>query len=251
VLAHTKLAVTQAVAAVPVEPLVDPVAVPLVGLVRRNEELHFHLLELAHAEEEVTGGDLVAKRLPGLGDSERRLASRDLEDVLEVDEDSLRGLRPKEGTRALFLERADRRLEHQVELARLGQVALGRLTGPLARLAPAVRVLQLVRPEAQLAGTAVDQRVAEPADMAGRFPDLGMQDHRRVDCDDVVAVSHHRLEPARPDVVLHQDAVVAVVVRRAHAAVDLGGREDEPASAGERNDLVHRHRLAHRAGFRR
>src|SRR4029078_8544053 len=97
VLAHTKLAVTQAVAAVPVEPLVDPVAVPLVCFVRRDEELHLHLLELAHAEEEVAGGDLVAKRLPGLGDSERRLASRDLKDVLEVDEDSLCGLRPQEG----------------------------------------------------------------------------------------------------------------------------------------------------------
>ena len=46
-------------------------------------------------------------------------------------------------------------------------------------------------------------------------------------------------EPQRADVVLHQHAVVAVVVGRAEAAVDLRGREDEAAPAAERDDLVH------------
>src|SRR5207253_11131208 len=125
----------QAVAEVPVEPLFDPIAVPLLRLVRRNEVLHLHLLELAHAEEEVAGRDLVAEGLADLRDAERRSATCDLEHVLEVDEDPLGRLRPQEGARALLLQRAHRRLEHQVELPRLGQVALRRLAWALARLA--------------------------------------------------------------------------------------------------------------------
>src|SRR5204863_459411 len=50
----------------------------------------------------------------------------------------------------------------------------------------------------------------------------------------------HGAQPLRANVVLHQHAVVAVVVRRAEAAVDLGGREDEAAPPAQRDDLVHR-----------
>jgi hypothetical protein len=113
------------------------VLVPLLGLVGRDEELHLHLLELERAEDEVARGDLVAKRLADLGDAERRLLAREAEDGLEVQEDALRGLGAQVDRRAGLLHRADRRLEHEVELARLGEVALGRLAGVLGRLAPA------------------------------------------------------------------------------------------------------------------
>ena len=73
------------------------------------------------------GRDLVAERLADLRDPERRLAPGELSDVLEVDEDPLRGLGAQEDGRARLLDRADARLEHQVELTRLGQVALARL----------------------------------------------------------------------------------------------------------------------------
>jgi hypothetical protein len=73
----------------PLEPLLDPVAVPLLRLGRRHEVLHLHLFELERAEDEVAGRDLVPERLPDLGDPERRLASGDLGDVLEVDENAL------------------------------------------------------------------------------------------------------------------------------------------------------------------
>src|SRR5207237_8023227 len=95
----------------------------------------------------------------------------------------------------------------------------------------------------QLAGAAVDERVGEAGDVAGRLPDAWVEDDRRVEGDDVVALLHHRAEPGRADVVLRQDAVVAVVVRRADAAVDLRGREDEAAAAAEGDDRVHRQRL--------
>ncbi len=222
-------------------PLGDPVLVPLRGLVRRDEELHLHLLELAHPEEEVARRDLVAERLADLRDPERRLAARELEDVLEVDEDPLRRLGAEVRRRARVLHRPDLRLEHEVELARLGEVAVGAFAGALARLAAALRVLEPVGAEAELAGAAVDERVAEAGDVAGRLPDARVEDHRGVEGDDVVALLHHRAQPERADVVLREDAVVAVVVRRADPAVDLGGREDEAAPPAERHDLVHRH----------
>ena len=81
-----------------------------------HEELHLHLLELARAEDEVAGSDLVAERLADLGDAERRLLAAELEDVFEVDEDALRGLGAQVGDGALVFHRADRRLEHEVEL---------------------------------------------------------------------------------------------------------------------------------------
>ena len=80
----------------------------------------------------------------------------------------------------------------------------------------------------------------KPCDVPGRLPDARVEDDRGVERHDVVALLHHRVEPERADVVLRQDAVVAVVVRRAEPAVDLGRREDEAAPPAEGDDLVHR-----------
>src|SRR5215212_3744726 len=240
VLAHAQAAAPEPVAEIPGEPLVDPVAVPLLGLGRWDEVLHLHLLELADAEKEVAGRDLVAERLPDLRDAERRSSASELQHVLEVDEDPLRGLRSEVRARARLLHRPDRRLEHEVELARLRQVALLVLAGLLARLAAALRVLELVGAKAQLARAAVDERVAEALDVTGRLPHARMEDHCGIERDDVVALQDHGLEPARLDVVLQQDAVMAVVVRRAEPAVDLRGREDEAAPPAQRDDLLHR-----------
>src|ERR1700687_904936 len=59
---------------IPLQPGVDPILVPLPGRGRLDEELHLHLLEFAGAEDEVAGGDLVAKALADLADTERRLS---------------------------------------------------------------------------------------------------------------------------------------------------------------------------------
>ena len=120
------------------------------------------------------GRDLVPERLADLRDPERRLAPRDLGDVLEVDEDALRRLGPEVDVDAGLLHRADTRLEHQVELPRLGQVAVGRLAGPLRGplAAPDLLVFgigEMVGAEALLARAAVDERVAEAA-RRGRKP---------------------------------------------------------------------------------
>ena len=105
--AHAQVALAHAVAEVPAHALVHPVAVPLLRLGRRHEELHLHLLELEGAEDEVPRRDLVAERLPDLRDPERRLPARDLGDVLEVDEDALRGLGAEVRVLSGLLDRAD------------------------------------------------------------------------------------------------------------------------------------------------
>ena len=85
-------------------------------------------------------------------------------------------------------------LEHQVELARLGErPALAAVrAGDLRR-----RALEVVLAEAELAVAAVDHRVAEAGDVARRLPDARVHDDRRVDADDVVAQVHHVAPPGR------------------------------------------------------
>src|SRR6185503_18929362 len=183
--------------------------------------------------------DLVAERLADLRDPERGLAAGELRDVLEVDEDPLGGLGPEEHALTCLLDRPDARLEHQIELARLGEIAVRGLAWPLAGLAPALFLSEVVGTEALLAGAAVDEWIGEPRDVARRLPDLRVEDDRGVEGDDVVALLHHRLEPACLHVLLEEDAVVAVVVRRAEPTVDLRRRKDETAPARERDDLVH------------
>ena len=111
-----------------------------------------------------------------------------------------------------------------------------------------LRIGQMIGAEPQLARAAVDERIGEAADVARRLPDARVEDDRRVERDDVVALAHHRLEPARLDVLLEQHAVVPVVVGRAETAVDLRRREHEAAPAGERDDLVHRDHVGHSSG---
>ena len=80
---------------------------------------------------------------------------------------------------------------------------------------------QLVEPEAPVVGLALDQRVAERADVPGRHPDLRVHEDPGVEPDDVVALLDHRPPPGALDVVLELDAERPVVPHGVDAAVDL------------------------------
>ena len=138
-------------------------------------------------------------------------------------------------------------LEHQVELARLGELAAALRAAQLGVRVAAFgldRLAQVVLAPAPLAlAEALDERVGEALEVARGLPDPRVLEDRRVEGDDVVAVLEHRPPPLVLDVVLQQDPVVAVVVGRAEAAVDLRGGEDEAAPLAERDDLLHRHRV--------
>ena len=166
---------------VPAHPGVAPVAVPLGRVVGRHEELHLHLFEFAGPEHEVAGGDLVAKGLSDLGDAEWRLLARRVHHVGEVDEHALGCFRAQIHLGRRFDHWTGVGLEHEVELAGLGQRA-----GPAARWA-GFRILELVLAVPGPALPAVHEWVGEVGQVAGSLPDGGRREDRGVETDHVVA----------------------------------------------------------------
>ena len=199
---------------------------------RLDEELHLHLLELPHAEHEVARRDLVAERLADLRDPERDLLARGRLDLREVHEHRLGGLGAKEHLVVVVGDRTHVGLEHQVEVAGIGE-ALAAAVGADAG------IRQMVLAEALVAAQALDERIGEHLEVPARLPDLGRHDDGGVEADDVVAPLHHRAPPRLLDVVLELDAQWAVVPRRPQTTVDLGGLEGEAAAFRERDDLIH------------
>ena len=62
---------------------------------RLHEELHFHLLELAHTEDELTSYDFVTESLTNLGDTERNLHTTGFLYIQVIYEDTLCRFRAK------------------------------------------------------------------------------------------------------------------------------------------------------------
>ena len=193
-----------------------------------DEELHLHLLELAGAEDEVARGDFVAERLADLGDAEREFGARGGEDVVEVDEDALRGFGAQPHLARGVLNGSGERLEHQVEQTRGGEggAVVGALFG----------VVEVVGAVALVAGKALGERVGEVVGVAAGDPDLRVLNDGAVEADDVVALVDHRAPPRFLDVALEFDAERAVVPTGADAPVDFAGGEDEAPPLGERDD---------------
>ena len=87
-----------------------------------HEKLHLHLLELTHAEDELTGHDFVAEGLTYLCDTEGDLHTARLLHVQVVDEDTLRRLGAEVHLHGTFGRGTHLGGEHQVELTYLGPV---------------------------------------------------------------------------------------------------------------------------------
>ena len=85
------------------------------GLVRLDEKLQLHLLELARAEGVIARRNLVPERLAHLRDAERHFLAGRFQHVLELGEDRLRRLGAEVGDVALVGDRTDVSFEHQVE----------------------------------------------------------------------------------------------------------------------------------------
>ena len=234
---------------VPLRALFDPVLVQLFVLAGLDEVLHLHLLELAGAEDEVAGGDLVAEALAQLGDAERRLLAAAGHHVGEVEEDALGGLGPQVVQTGLVLDHAEVGLEHHVEVAGFGPRAAGAAVGagePVEvdrvgicdALLGRVVLLHVVGAIALVAGLALGQGVREGAQVAAGLPGLRGQDDAGVEADDVVARGDHRAPPLALDVLLELDTERAVVPGRPRAAVDLTTGIDETSALAEVDDIV-------------
>src|SRR6185436_19539298 len=146
----------------------------------------------------------------------------------------------------LVLNRAQKRLEHHVEISRLGPLATGAAvwagdllkTGRFAAF-PGLEVLfQMIRAEAPVTRQTFSQRVVECIDMPGGHPHAAGQDHRGIKANDVFPLGHHRAPPLFLDVLLELNAERAVVPGRAGPAVDLPSGEDEATAFTQTDDVV-------------
>ena len=88
-----------------------------------DEELHLHLLELAHAENELPGHNFVTESLANLGDTERNLHAAGLLDIQIVDKNTLSGLRTQVDEVGAVGRGTHGGGEHKVELTYVGPVA--------------------------------------------------------------------------------------------------------------------------------
>ena len=143
-------------------------------------------------------------------DAERHLPAGGIHDVLEVDEDALRRLRAQPDLVGGILHRAHEGAEHQVETARLGELAAALRAAKLyplpqpnsslslwervrVRASPRFqRLQQVVLPETLVALAALHQRVAEIFDVAAGFPGAGVHQDGGVQPHHVVAPGDDR-----------------------------------------------------------
>ena len=236
-------------------PIVEPLEVGA-GLA---EEFKLHLFELADAEDEVAGRDLVAEALADLTDAERHFETGSALDVEEVDKDALSGLRAQVQRADSVLGDALEGLEHQVELSDAGEVALaadgaGDLVigdvffhlgvvpagdALLNALALHIVLDEVVGAVTGLAALAVHQGVGEASDVAACDPYVGVHQDRAVDAGVERIFLHEFLPPRALDVVFELDAERTVVPCVGEPAVDLAAGEDEASALAEGDEFVH------------
>ena len=141
---------------VPVQAQLLPLFKPRHVRSRLDKELHLHLLELTRAKNEVAGSNLVAKCLADLRDAKGHFLTHRLLHVEKVHENTLRRFRSQIHHRRALFKRAHERLEHQVEVPRLGELTGVVLPRLLAGFLQAPCVLKFVSAEAPFARFAVD-----------------------------------------------------------------------------------------------
>src|SRR5688572_28390984 len=95
----------------------------------------------------------------------------------------------------------------------------------------------------------VNQRIAERIFVSGILPGQPIQDDRRIEAFDVVALVNHPAPPSLAHIVGEFDTQRPVVPRAAKAAVDFRRWINEAATLRQRNDgldVWSRHRLVNR-----
>ena len=122
VVMETVFLVTQTEGLVPTQTLLTPIVEPLQLLAGTHKELHLHLFEFAHTEDELASHNLVAEGLADLCDAEWDTHAADLLDIQEVHKDALSCLRSQIYIHRRIGAAAHLCLEHEVELTHVGPV---------------------------------------------------------------------------------------------------------------------------------
>src|SRR5574344_749628 len=86
------------------------------------EELHFHLFEFAHTENELTGNDLITESLTYLSNTERYLHTTGFLNIQVIDKNTLCSLGTKIYFACAFSSRTHFGREHQVKLTNISPV---------------------------------------------------------------------------------------------------------------------------------
>ena len=241
-----------------VAPVLEPFQVGI-GLA---EELQLHLLKLAHTEDEVAGGDLIAEALADLTNAEGQLAAGRALDIHKVDKDALCGFRTQINGVLGILGNALEGLEHQVELADIGKVVLAaggagdivllhkifhlRLgkgidgAGQLKAVLGTPVLNDFIGTEALVAFAAVHQRVGKAGKMAGGHPGLGVHQDGGILADIIGVLLDEFLPPGALDVVLQLHAQGAVIPGVGQSAVNLAAGVNKPAVLTQVYQGIHR-----------
>ena len=225
-----------------------------------TEEFQLHLLELAGTEGKVAGGYLVAEGLAHLSYAEGQLPAGSALYVLKVYKDALRGLGAEVDLAGSVLIYALEGLEHHVELANAGKVALSALRALYALLCnilghflvgPAVRVdvgkamlvgivlYELVSPEPGLAGFTVHEGIVEADDVTGGHPGLRVHQYCAIHAYIIWALLNKLAPPGLFYVVLEFNAQWAVIPCVGKAAVYIRARKYKAAVITQCNYLIH------------
>ena len=244
------------------EPVVaegPPVLEPLQIRAGLAEEFQLHLFKLPDAEDEVPRGNLVAEGLAHLAHAEGQFPPGGALDGREVHKDALGRLRAEIDFVGRVLRDALVGLEHEVEAADVGEVALPAsgtgnlflpdegnqfllahgLHGDIQALLPHIVLHQLVGPVAHFAGLAVDEGVVEGGDVAGGHPHLGIHENGGVQAHVVGALLDEFLPPGPLHVVFQLHAQRTVIPAVGQAAVNLAAREHEAPALAQGHQLLH------------
>ena len=220
----------------PVTAEAAPVIEPLQIRAGLAEELQLHLLKLAHAEDELAGGDLVTERLAYLGHAERNFLTGGALHIGKVHKNALCRLRAQIDLVLAVLGNTLEGLEHQVKLANVRKIvgaAVGAgnilflnivahlFVGPAGHIGAVKSLDQIVRTVAGLASAAIHQRIGEPAQMAGGHPGLGVHQNGAVQTNIIFILLNELLAPSLFDILFQLHAQGAVVPGVGQAAVNL------------------------------
>src|SRR4029434_4331286 len=139
------------------EALLQPIVGQSQSFLPAAKIFDLHLFEFAGAKRVVAWVNLVAEGLPNLRNAEGKLLTRSFQDVLELHEDRLGGLRPQIYQILVAFEWAREAFEHQVECPWFGQIP----TPAIWTIFHAILERQLVCTMARLARTAVHHWIAK------------------------------------------------------------------------------------------
>ena len=243
----------------PVAAEASPVLEPLKVGTRLTEELQFHLLEFAHAENEVAGRYFVSERFADLTYAERNFIARRALNVLEVDEYALRRLGTEIDRVSAVFGNALEGFEHKVEFSYSGKIRISAYgTGNFIVadiffhlfVTPARNIQtdaffgviifdKVVGAMTGFARFAVHKRVGKASDMAACFPYFGVHQNRAVETYVICAFGDEFFPPGLFDIVLKFHAERTVIPCVCEAAVNFASRENKTAVFAKSDEFVH------------